>query len=277
MTQLIIFTDLDGTLLDSSTYSFKPAVPALNAVRKYRIPLVFCSSKTRKEIIFWRQFVGNGEPFISENGGGIFIPAGYFGEQSLPAELDIIDEGGFQVIRLGAPYRNLRKALLQLRSEGFDLTGFGDMSVSEVAGSTGLDDAMAALAKARDFDEPFLFGGSDDAFRRLEYAVHLTGLSITKGRFYHLLGDSDKGRAVDLLSRFFRQKFDEIITVALGDSPNDISMLSRVDYPILVRKPDGSYDPLMEVPGLVKAGGIGPEGWNEEVMRFVSEYFKTPG
>ena len=47
--ELIIFTDLDGTLLDFR-YSYKEAVPALNLIRKKNIPLIICSSKTRAEI-----------------------------------------------------------------------------------------------------------------------------------------------------------------------------------------------------------------------------------
>jgi len=74
----IIFTDLDGTLLDSDTYSYEKAKIALQLLKKRRIPLIFCTSKTRAEIEFWRDEVGNYDPFISENGGGIFIPKDYF-------------------------------------------------------------------------------------------------------------------------------------------------------------------------------------------------------
>jgi HAD superfamily hydrolase (TIGR01484 family) len=78
MKKLIIFTDLDGTLLDYSTYSFEPALPALQLLKERDIPFIICSSKTKKEIEYYRKKIGNNHPFISENGGGIFIPKGYF-------------------------------------------------------------------------------------------------------------------------------------------------------------------------------------------------------
>lgn len=70
--QLVIFTDLDGTLLDKNSYSFAPARPALILLKKKDIPLIFCTSKTRAEIELYRRKIENSDPFISENGGGHF-------------------------------------------------------------------------------------------------------------------------------------------------------------------------------------------------------------
>jgi len=81
MKKIIIFTDLDGTLLDNSSYSFEAALPALQLIKEKNIPLIICSSKTRKEIEHYRKKLYNLHPFISENGGGIFIPKGYFNFQ----------------------------------------------------------------------------------------------------------------------------------------------------------------------------------------------------
>ena len=78
MKKLIIFTDLDGTLLDHKTYSFENAFEALQAIKEKNIPLIICSSKTRSEIEYYREKLSNNHPFVSENGGGIFLPEGYF-------------------------------------------------------------------------------------------------------------------------------------------------------------------------------------------------------
>jgi len=42
----VIFTDLDGTLLDDN-YSYKDALLVLRVLNKRKIPLVFCSAKTK--------------------------------------------------------------------------------------------------------------------------------------------------------------------------------------------------------------------------------------
>jgi len=72
MAKIIVFTDLDGTLLHPKTYSFDAAMPALKLIKEKDIPLILCSSKTRAEIEVYRKKLDNQHPFVSENGGGIF-------------------------------------------------------------------------------------------------------------------------------------------------------------------------------------------------------------
>ncbi|MEW6601405.1 MAG: HAD hydrolase family protein, partial [Nitrospirota bacterium] len=59
MKKIIIFTDLDGTLLDYPGYSFEAARSALDLIRERGIPLVVCSSKTRREIEHYRKKLDN--------------------------------------------------------------------------------------------------------------------------------------------------------------------------------------------------------------------------
>jgi predicted mannosyl-3-phosphoglycerate phosphatase (HAD superfamily) len=66
-TQIVVFTDLDGSLLDHDTYSFENARPALERIREQRIPLVFTTSKTRAEVEALQAAMRIREPFISES------------------------------------------------------------------------------------------------------------------------------------------------------------------------------------------------------------------
>ena len=111
-TPLVVFTDLDGTLLDHGTYSFEPARPGLEALLEAGIPLVFCTSKTRLETERWRRALANVHPFIVENGGAVYVPEGYFGSG---VRFDRRD-GGYDVLEFGRPYadsagRSRRSAL----------------------------------------------------------------------------------------------------------------------------------------------------------------------
>jgi mannosyl-3-phosphoglycerate phosphatase len=266
----IIFTDLDGTLLDFFTYSFEAALPALRMIKENGIPLVFCSSKTRKEIEYYRERLGNNHPFISENGGGIFIPDRYFDFDITEKACSVVQEGGYHVLRLGARYPDLRKAIGELREEGFPVLGFGDMTTSEVASLAGLPLREAAMAKERDFDEPFILKDGPKETKDLPRAIEAKGLTFTEGRFFHLLGNSDKGRAVSILISLYRRRFDALSTVALGDSPNDIPMLMEVEHPVLVQRPGGSYSLRIDLPKLIMAKGAGPAGWNAAVIELLS-------
>ena len=271
--QLIIFTDLDGTFLDYHTYSCEAALPALELIKRKNIPLIICSSKTRAEIEHWREELDNDHPFISENGGGIFIPRAYFSDNDLNALAQRQEQtDAYTVLILGTPYATLRLALEELSKDDFTIKGFGDMNAAEVAQITELSLEDAELAKRREFDEPFVFSGEATRIESLVVAIAAKGLRcVAGGRLFHITGDNDKGRAVTILTELYRKKFGEIITVALGDSPNDFRMLAHVDYPILVRNHRGEHDPRLTLPNLIKADGIGPEGWNKAVLSVVQD------
>lgn len=271
MKKVVFFTDLDGTLLDYSTYSFTKALPALDALRQRGLPLIISSSKTRREIELYRKKLNNTHPFISENGGGIFIPKGYFSASLSHINYPITEDEDYFIIRLGASYPELRKALETLRNEGYEVQGFGDLSIEDLVKLAGMKDDEAAMAKERDFDEPFIFVGQADEMPELQESIRIKGFNCTKGRFWHLLGNSDKGVAVSILIDLYSRDFGDVFTTALGDSPNDLPMLQRVDLPIAVQKHDGSYDNAIQLPNLVKAEGIGPEGWNRAVMELIDK------
>lgn len=266
--RIVVFTDLDGSLLDSATYSFEAAKVALQALQALQIPLVLTSSKTRAEMEPIRFRLGHRDPFIVENGGGVYVPKGQFDFPLAGATL----RGAYQVIDLGAPYTKLRAALKEM-AQGLSVPvrGFGDMTVEEIAERTGLSPAEALLAKQREYDEPFIVEGSVSSLEDVTRRAEDRGLRYTAGgRFSHLMGKSDKGQACRyLIDCYRRQRAGNgggFLTVGVGDSLNDLPMLAVVDRPILVQKPDGSYDPGIGLPNLTRASGIGPIGWNQAIL-----------
>ncbi len=268
--ECIIFTDLDGSLLDAVTYSYEAANAALRRVFESQTQLVLVSSKTRAEIEPLRVRLQLPTPFIVENGGAVFIPDAYF---PFSAE-GSVSCGPYCVIEIGAPYAALRIALKEFNQNlSCRLQGFGDMTVEEIAGYTGLSPADARLAKQREYDEPFLVTGVP--LQQLRAMAEAKGLQCTKGgRSYHPMGAKDKGQAtvrlIELYRRSAQSRGRELLTIGIGDSLNDLPMLQVVDRPVLVRKPGGSYDPDINLPDLIRAPGIGPVGWNTVVLDLLS-------
>jgi mannosyl-3-phosphoglycerate phosphatase len=259
---ILVFTDLDGTLIDHDTYSWKGASGAVKKLKGLGIPIILCTSKTRAEIEVYRKKIGLNAPFVSENGGGIFIPKGYF---DFAFDYDkVVDD--YKVIELGTHYDMIRGVLKDLKDFGM-IIGFGDMTVNEVMKNTGLPKDEAKLAKEREYDEAFIFEGDESG---LKNAIEQLGFNWTKGgRFWHIMGENDKGEAVRILKELFEEKLGKVRTVGLGDSLNDLPMLKGVDVPIIVQKPNNSYDPRVKVSGLRKAKKPGPEGWNEEILELL--------
>jgi mannosyl-3-phosphoglycerate phosphatase len=265
--QLLIFSDLDGTLLDHKTYSFEAAKPALNALKLRNIPLIFCSSKTRPEIELYREVTGNWHPFISENGGGIYVPQDYY-TNSFDYDTKTND---YKVIVLGTKYDTLVEVLKSIRNDtGIKLKSFSEMKISEISEYAGLDPRLAKLSKMREYDEPFIIFGNDDVAETIKEEIIGRGFNYTQGAlFHHIMGKNDKGKAVKILVQIFKNRFPGLKSVGLGDSLNDLPMLEIVNIPILVQKPDGKYDQRIALDNLIYADGVGPTGWNRSVLELL--------
>lgn len=268
MSEFVVFTDLDGTLLDHHSYSYKPALPALKLLKERSAPVVLCTSKTRAETADLRDELELHHPFISENGGGIFIPRGY----PLPKHHAESEQDEFRVITLGLPIAEVLSAFARLK-KNYRIRGFSDMDARTLARETGLNEDQAARALLRDFSEPFEFLDNAAKLDDLKHEVARLGLSLTRGgRFFHLVGpNADKGAAVSILSGMYRRMNPELLTVALGDSLNDLAMLREADIPYLVQKPGNVYDPEVRFETIRLAEGVGPEGWNRAILKLLSE------
>jgi mannosyl-3-phosphoglycerate phosphatase family protein len=264
----VVFTDLDGTLLELETYAYDHAQPAVELLKTRQIPLIFCSSKTRTEQEFYRHKLKVQDPFIVENGSAVFIPEGYFNfsypyHHSLP---------GYHIIELGAPVAEIRRAVAELRSR-LHLTcwGYADLSLAEISRLTGLDEAAAQRASQREHSETLLKADfSPEIFRQFRQALAQKGLDCVAGsKFYTITGrGGNKGEAARLLSGLFQRKWGNILTVGLGDGLNDEPLLAAVDYPFLVQRPDGHWAEL-RLPGLEKVAGVGPVGWRSVIFDYL--------
>jgi mannosyl-3-phosphoglycerate phosphatase len=275
---IVIFTDLDGTLLDAETYSWRPAADALREIAGCRIPLVIISSKTAAEIEWIRRDLNNQHPFISENGGGLFIPEGYF---PFPVSYTRKVENCL-IVDVGVPYTRLTSFLDGITGKySLPVRGFHALTVEEISRLAGLSIDEAVRAKERGYDEPFLFDGDSAQWGVLEKAAAAEGLGLTRGgRFHHLSGPHDKGTAAELLMDWYRRRDKDVVFAGLGDAANDLPFLRLVDHPILVGRPDGTYETGIDIPGLTRTGRPGPAGWNEAVRALIfpggSPYARAP-
>ena len=258
----VIFTDLDGTLLDPVTYSYHQAMDAVELLHRKEIPLIFCSAKTRAEQEVYRRELGIIDPFIVENGGAIFIPENCF---SSPFEHHKTTQG-YMVIELGTPYEEIREALKGIEREtGITIKGFGDMSGEEVAKDSGLTLEFASLAKQREYSETFKIEGDKQRRNLALNKIQEAGLNYTHGgRYYDAMKGNDKGKATRILTRLFEQKFGGVETIGIGDSQNDLPMLAAVDIPVLVQKPNKLWEEI-DLANVHKVPGIGPEGWKKTI------------
>lgn len=263
----VVFTDLDGSLLDRDTYAWDAARPALTHLKQHAIPWVLVTSKTRAEVKRWREVLSNNHPFVVENGGAVFIPRGYFSVPVPGAKL----RDGYEAVEWGRPYADLVAALQAAsRLTRCRVAAFHEMTAKTVAGMCGIPVEDAVLAKQREYDEAFSIIDTECA-GPLKAAIVAKGLRWTQGgRFYHVSGDVDKAAGAVLLAALYRQAHERIVTIGLGDSQNDVSLLQAVDLPIIVRSPDAPALCSL-IPRARLTQHEGPAGWNEAVLELLGD------
>jgi len=270
---IVLFSDVDDVFLDRAlTYGFSEATRALDIIAREDIPLVFCSRKTRAELELIYQEMDISHPFICEDGSAVFVPYGYFGFE-IPKARDV---AGYQAIEFGRPYREVVDTLHATAERlNIGIIGFSDMSVEQVADDCELPLMQARLAKLREYKEPFRITNGDGLARgRLVRALRAARLGCTNRGFglYEYAGAPvDKGASVEVLCDLFRRRCDSVLTVGLGDNVGGISMLRRVDVPLLVAGDGTGAMPrwLTDVPQARLTTGPGEAGWADAVLGIV--------
>jgi mannosyl-3-phosphoglycerate phosphatase len=263
MSSGVVFSDIDGTLIDIFTGQFNTTIKFVNQLREYGIPLILCSSKTEAEQIELRRRANVSDPFIVENGGAVIIPLGYFENMSnYESKYSVMETGNFQIIELGKPASQIKSALQKIRaSSQFKFKSLSDLSIDEISIVTKMSTDAVSRMIQRKYGETIVEIKNDD-LPGFVTKVQDFGLKVIfGGRFFDITGGNDKGTAVKILVDLYRRKYGgDVVFFGIGDSKNDESMLKFVDFPMLVQRPDGTwYD--MKVDGLNKLNGIGPDGW----------------
>lgn len=265
--KLLIYTDLDGTLLDHHDYGFEPARATIKLLNKRGITWIFNTSKTLAELITLRETLDNLHPMIVENGGGIVIPLDY---PLIDAPFDTV-KNGFQLKAVGAKREDILRVLKPLHNK-YTFTGFNDMTAAELSDVTGLSKTQTEQALIREFSEPILW---QDSAKKLEHFTQIIAghsLQLLRGgRFIHVIGNSNKGLAMNWLTALYRVARPELKTVALGDGENDVAMLEQADIPIIIRSPAHS-PPTVTCGNTVLTESCGPRGWSEGLQMLLKEF-----
>jgi predicted mannosyl-3-phosphoglycerate phosphatase (HAD superfamily) len=72
------------------------------------------------------------------------------------------------------------------------------------------------------------------------------------GRYFHLTGNTDKGKAIAVLKSLYCQMFGRVETFGVGNGPNDFPMLKIVDKPFFIKKKAGVNSSFIAWTGILQ-------------------------
>jgi mannosyl-3-phosphoglycerate phosphatase len=231
--RVILFSDPD-TLRDGDTTASSATREAIAALEDHGVAVVLWGNETRSEIELIQSDLNLRHPFVSENGGGLFIPYGYF--PHIPDDAEAA--WNYRVVGFGRPYHEITADLhATARKLGIDIVAFNDMSVQDVADACDLSLAQARLAKLREYDEPFRILSSDrSAYARICHALRRFGIRcFTHETFHHASSVTDGARSLRLLASLYRNAGGRVLTIGIAKDPSEAILLQSVDVPLAIR------------------------------------------
>ncbi len=257
---ILIFTDLDGSLLNHNNFEFREIKNFILNCIKNGIKIIPNTSKTVSEVQVFLDQLGQDLPFIVENGAAIHNlnlvhpkfkskKNSLFFSRSVTEILDLFE----------------KSIPIKFQKRCFFLK---DMSSIEQMKILGLNKKYLPFALNRKYSMPLVFDGSKELVDEFTVLLKKIGMKLHEGgRIYNICDDCSKGKAMTTLIEKLKNDFNfKSHTIVIGDSPNDISMLDVSDQPCIIPLPNKNNLSHLKNQKIIRATQSAPQGW-EEVVR----------
>ena len=262
--QIIIFTDLDGSLLDKDTFKFNIIENYFRELILKNIIIIPNTSKTEAELLDFNKQYNLNLSFIVENGS--CIHGLNLINPKLPKKILIsrtVDKI-YEIYNSNVPnnLKNKITFILKLNSK----------KQEEIFG---LPLNKLKLAIKRKYTIPIKFNGSQIEKYELIEILNNVGLTLqTGGRIINICDNINKSKAMSKTIELISKEIDDkIVTIGVGDNQNDIEMLKLSDHPCLVRN-DNFNSALINIDNLIKSTEPSPMGW-ADVIKTAIQKIKT--
>ena len=252
--KILIFTDLDGSLLHRDTFKFDEVKDYLIQLISKGIFIIPNTSKTEKEILEFLNDLGSSLPFISENGAAI-------------NGLDLLNTNFPKELILSREKENLLSIFKNIVPKNLQskCKWLSDMNKIKQSLIFGLKDKKLNMALDRKYTIPFLFEGTKNEKNELSKIIKKQDLYLQEGgRVINLTDKVNKAKALRVFVRFFKKNNLNVKTIAVGDNYNDLEMLKTSDFPCLVFNDKFNLDKI-HINNLITSNKPSPEGWADVI------------
>ena len=257
---VVIFTDLDGSLLHRDTFKFDSIKDYIVSLVNNGIIIIPNSSKTEKEIENFNTELGVDLPYISENGSSIY-------------GLNLINKHFPNKIILSREKEELLKIFNdkvpeQIKNKCIQIS---KMSKKVQENILGKKDERLKDALDRKYTLPFLFKGDRNEKNRLLKLLNTNSLTLQEGgRVSNLCDNVNKVKSMNRVVKILKKIEEKIITIAVGDNYNDLDMLKNCDIPCLVFNDQFKLDQI-NIDNLIFSNKPSPEGWADVIKKALAK------
>ena len=257
---ILIFTDLDGSLLNHSNFEFNTIKPFILKCLRNNIRIIPNTSKTKNEVEFFSEQLGVDIPYIVENGSAIHnldLVCSHFGKNNKSLILSRTADEIFEIFNNKVPV-SLRNQCLFLK----------DMNASKQSKVLGLNGEKLTSALNRLYSIPLIFNGPIEIKNELISIFNDLDIKLHEGgRVINICDNCSKGDAMKIILKKMEGIKKKYHSIVIGDSPNDISMLALSNQPCVVPLPDEENLNKLKLKKVIRANQVAPDGWKEVVLK----------
>ena len=270
----IIFTAVEGALDHPAPGSWSAVVEALQALARRGIPLVLSSRGTRAQLESLRRKLQHAHPFLTESGGAVFIPDGYFNLRLEGATR----AGRYFCVPFARPHAEAAAAVQEIAAEaGANVVGFSQLSAREIARNSGESLREAELSRQREFSEIFFFAGeAEKAPRRFSEIAQEQGWEAIPGDpFWELrapLVRNGESAARYLMGIYRESLHVRLRSVGIGSHAGDLNLLTATDTAVVLPQRAGEFAEALisRLPRAVRGDQAGSSGWSQAIMKILA-------
>ncbi len=267
MKRYLIFTDLDGTLLDHDNYSYGNNKKMISTIINNKNEIIFNTSKTFSECKkLLKELKLSNMPFSTENGAVLYFPKIRFNKIKNSSSFE-----RYWKLRIAKLSSKSWHQFLKQKQKKYNFLIAQDLSPKILKKYTNLNNTNMMLD--REASQIILWEDNFTKFKlfKNDLKSEKEGVLIKGSRFIQISSICNKRIAKKLISHAydiqFRDKYS-INTIALGDSKNDIDMLNSCKYSCLIKNSNGTHVKLRSnKKNIFKSSKLAPDGWCEVLYK----------
>ena len=262
--KIIIFTDLDETLLKENKYNHNILDNFIKRLLKNEYEIIPVTSKTYLEVIDLLKKIKFKLPFSVENGAAYYIP--------------VKDTYNYQYEKILNPFalkkENIRKILNGNLFKKFlhNIEFIENLPNSEITKITKLKHNQLESFNSREYTIPILWNGDKKLKNEFQKILFKYNLKITfGGKLNNISGLHSKVDSMNFFTNQYRLKFrsKKIITTSLGDSQNDIEILNNTNYSGIIKADSYNIFNLNKKNNIFRSFTGAPHGWVEVLKKIL--------
>ena len=262
--KVIIFTDLDETLLKDNKFNHKILNNFIKTLLQKEYEIIPVTSKAYLEVVDLLRQIKYKLAFSVENGAAYYFP--------------INNSKDYLYKKIVNPYavkKNTIKKILNksiFKSYLCHLKFIENLSIVEQKKITKLNSKQLKDFNSREYSIPVLITGDKCFKKKFEETLFKYNLKIVfGGKLNNISGLHGKLNSLSFFSNQYKQKLrnTKIIIISLGDNQNDIEILNNSNYAGIIKNKTFKTLNLQRKNNIFRSFTEAPFGWVEVLKKII--------